>query len=434
MNSLLTKRTYNSFGWFICALGALFYCYEYFLRIMPSVMTSELMHAFQINATLLGNLAAFYYYAYTPMQIPVGLLMDKYGPRRLMIFAIQICGIGVLLFGVGGHLYLAYLGRFLVGFGSAFAFVGVLKLACLWVPLRFLGFVSGAATTLGMIGAMFGSIFLEKVVRVSGWNTTISIAVLGALILAIIIGLSMPGERRAPGHVVAAHTEAPPMSFQQLFANLWQLCKHPVIWLNGFVGSMLYLPLSVFAELWGPKYLEIAHHIPQEDAVRTSIIVFAAWAIGGPLIGYLARNDFRRSIYFLMIGALITVASSTFLLLVGNMSYRCLELTLFIFGFGSSAQILIFNVGCLVSDKDYAGTAIAFTNMLVMLGGSLFEPFVGGVLDFFWRGEYLSGIKVYTPQAFNIGLSILPIGALLAFFALFLMLRFKPTTETFENQ
>ena len=423
-----TKPAYSSFGWFICILGALFYCYEYFLRIMPAVMTTDLMQAFSINATLLGNLAAFYYYAYTPMQLPVGVLMDRYGPKRLILFAIQVCGLGILLFGTSGQLYIAYLGRFLVGFGSAFAFVGVLKLASLWLPVRFFGFIAGATTALGMFGAIFGSLFLEKIVHISGWESTVKISAIAAFVLAMIISLAMPSHHRAPNKNIAA-LDDDLLSYRELAILFWSLCKNPVIWLNGFVGCMLYMSLSVFAELWAPKYLEVAHHIPSSEAVGASIIIFASWIVGGPLFGYFAKNDFRRSVYLLLFGAAITAIFSTILLLDQNLSYANLRIVLFLFGLGSSAEILVFNLACTMVDRRFAGTAIAFTNMLVMLGGFVFEPFVGKMLDVLWAGGFSAGIKTYTAHAFTVGLSVLPIGAALSIVALSVMLRYAPSQK-----
>src|SRR3954470_19954672 len=86
MNGTPLRKT-ALYAWLVCGLGALFYCYEYFLRISPSVMTQDLMRVYHLDAAMLGNLAAFYYYAYTPMQLPVGVLMDRFGPRRLLVFA-----------------------------------------------------------------------------------------------------------------------------------------------------------------------------------------------------------------------------------------------------------------------------------------------------------------------------------------------------------
>jgi len=142
--------------WIICGLGALFYSYEYFLRITPSVMTVELKHFFHIKDGALGSLSAYYYYIYTPMQLAVGLLMDRYGPRRLLTIATLCCVAGSLLFAATPILFVAEMGRFLIGFGSAFAFVGVMKLATIWLPRRYFAMFAGLATSMGMIGAIIG--------------------------------------------------------------------------------------------------------------------------------------------------------------------------------------------------------------------------------------------------------------------------------------
>src|SRR6056297_3113727 len=135
--------------WFICSLGALFYAYEYFLRITPSVMTQELKAFYHIKDEALGSLSAYYYYIYTPMQLLVGLLMDRYGPRRLLTLATISCVVGSIMFASTHQLYVAELGRLFIGFGSAFAYVGVLKLGTIWLPKRHFGTFTGLATALG---------------------------------------------------------------------------------------------------------------------------------------------------------------------------------------------------------------------------------------------------------------------------------------------
>src|ERR1700722_8240175 len=170
VNVIRTPAKLTVLPWLVCGLGALFYCYEYLLRIAPSVMTADLMQAYHINATALGNLVAFYYYAYTPMQLPVGVLMDRYGPRRLLTFACLACALGSYLFAHAFHIEFAQFGRFMVGFGSAFAFVGVLKLATIWLPPRRFAMVSGLTTSLGMIGGMVGDIYLTSLVNQVEWR------------------------------------------------------------------------------------------------------------------------------------------------------------------------------------------------------------------------------------------------------------------------
>ena len=175
------------FAWFVCFLAAMFYCYEFLLRVSPSVMSSQLMHAYHLNARGFGNLSAYYYYIYAPMQLLVGLLMDRYGPRRLLTMAIACCFLGSFLFANGHYLGLAELGRFFIGFGSAFAFVGVLKLATIWLPNNWFAMVSGLAVSLGMLGGLLGDVLLTKIVVSDGWQNTSFLAGGFGFILMIVV-------------------------------------------------------------------------------------------------------------------------------------------------------------------------------------------------------------------------------------------------------
>ena len=172
-------------------IAALFYLYEYFLRIAPSVMTTELANAFHINATQLGVFSAFYYYIYTPMQLPVGILMDRYGPRRLLTFATLICALGAYLFAGTNLLSVAELGRFLTGLGSAFAFVGALKVASIWFSPERFATIAGLATSIGMFGGLIGDNFMTLMVQFLGWKSTIIWTANLGLILALVIWLYM---------------------------------------------------------------------------------------------------------------------------------------------------------------------------------------------------------------------------------------------------
>ena len=129
------SKVYSVLPWVISGLGALYYCYEYFLRISPSVMIPELMKAYDLTGAEVGSLSAFYYHAYVPMQIVVGLLMDRFGPRRLLALACLCSVLGTYMFAGSHSIIIAQIGRFLIGFGAAFAFVGALKLATIWLPI-----------------------------------------------------------------------------------------------------------------------------------------------------------------------------------------------------------------------------------------------------------------------------------------------------------
>ena len=117
-------------------------------------MITELMRDFSVNAAILGNLSAVYFYAYAGMQLPVGILHDRYGPRRVLTGAAMLCALGSLLFAVAESLTAAYLGRLLMGAGAGFALVGTFKVASIWHPPRRFALLTGLAITFGMVGAI----------------------------------------------------------------------------------------------------------------------------------------------------------------------------------------------------------------------------------------------------------------------------------------
>ncbi len=394
--------------WIICGLGALYYCYEYLLRISPSVMTQELMHMYDLTATEVGIFSAYYYHAYVPLQIVVGLLMDRYGPRCLLTFACMLCAVGTFLFASGYSLELAKAGRFLVGFGSAFAFVGALKLATIWLPPHRFALISGIITCLGMVGAMIGDIVLRNLVDSVGWQVTIYASAVIGIILTVVIWCIV---RDAGSRQTSFHSHA--LNFHGLLLGLWGAIKNPQIWLNGLIGLLLYLSLSAFAELWGIQYLEQSHGFSKAAAANANSLIFLGWAVGGPLWGWLSDMIRLRRLPILIasVFALITIVV---ILYVPRLSDMQIYLLLFAFGLASSAQILVFAIARETTSMGITGTAIALTNFFVMVGGNVFQPVVGKLLDMRWTGTMTEGIRIYSPEAYQFALSIMPIGIALA--------------------
>ncbi len=404
------ETRYALMPWFICGLGALYYCYEYFLRISPSVMMHELMKAYDLTGVQVGSLSAFYYHAYVPMQIIVGLLMDRYGPRRLLAMACMFCALGTYLFVGSRSLAIAELGRFFVGFGSAFAFVGALKLATIWLPPNRFALISGIITSLGMIGAMLGDISLRSLVDNIGWKTTTYSSAIVGVFLAMTIWLVVRDVNPSPTH---PHYHTEKHNFRWLLSGLWRTLKNKQIWFNGMIGFLLYISLSAFAELWAIPYLEQAHGFSKLYAADASAIIFLGWAIGGPCWGWFSDFVERRCMPLLIasVTALIVVC---ILLYAPHLSFVMVYFLLFIFGFLSSAQILVFAICREVTHFKIAGTAIALTNMFVMIGGNLFQPVIGKLLDLGWSGTIVDGTRVYSVFAYQTALSVMPIGILIA--------------------
>ncbi len=417
--SIKNNTKYILAGWLICGLGAIFYSYEYFLRISPSVMETSLREHFNLSATGFGLLSAYYHYAYVPMQLPVGVLMDRFGPRRLLTVACLVCVIGTFMFADTFLFVVAAAGRFLVGLGSAFAFVGVLKLATLWLPENKLGMVAGMATALGTIGAMIGDNLLGQMVTMMGWQTTVNFTAIFGVGLIFVLWFGIRDHQRHQKHSGTVH------SLKKNMIDLALIMRNKQIWINGAYGCLVYLPTTVFAELWGIPYLRHAQGLSLSDASLCNSILFLGFTIGAPTMGYISDKIKRRKLPMLM-GASGAAIIMMIILYVPGLTLTNLNVLLFLLGLLYSVQSIVFAVGREVSPNEAAGTAIAMTNMIVMLGAMLLQPLVGRLLDWsLLQRESLTLMSVqnvsvdklqqlYTAADYKFALSVIPLGIVIA--------------------
>jgi MFS family permease len=416
-------------AWTIWGWGAAFYLVGFFLRLTPAVMTEELMQAFNINATALGNLSAFYFYSYVAMQIPTGILADIWGPRRLLTTGAFIAGTGVLMFAVAPCILWAYLGRFLIGGSVAVAFVGTLKLAGEWFPARYFSTVSGVALLFGIVGAVFAGTPLRLSVVAFGWRHTMLVS--AVVTFAICAGIWLivrdhPAEKGYAGFSDVAFA-ADTKSRKQIISGIIEVLRYPNTWLlfvipGGIVGCVL-----TFGGLWGVPYLTTHHGLPTAQAAGLNSAMLVAWAVGGPLFGGISdRIGRRKPLYFL--GCTLSVIGWAIILFWPNLPLPLLVIVLLVAGFTSGCMIISFVFAKESVPIHLSGTVNGVINMGIMLGPTLLQPAVGWMLDRNWNGDLVDGIRIYNIAAYHDGFTLMIAWAMLSFVLLFF------TRETYCRQ
>lgn len=390
----------------MCTLGAVFYFYEYYLRVAPSVMNPSLKSAFNISEAGFGTLAAFYYWAYVPLQMPVGLMMDRWGPRRILTLACLLCVVGTYFFASTNILSVAQMGRFLIGFGSAFAYVGVLKIASIWLPRKYFALTAGLCCGLGMLGAMSGEIVMARMVDWTGWRNTLMVAGHAGLLLTLILWLVVRDENKEQTYPRKRYKKI------ELKAELLEVIKNPTLWANGAIGCLAFLPLTIFAELWAVKFM-MAYGWTKHQATFGSSLVFLGFGIGGPLWG-ICSDQLRSRRIPLMFGSLCASVFAFMIVFALPTSLTMWYCLLFGMGLFASAQVLVFAVGNDICRPELSATTASFTNMIVMLGGLLLAPLVGVILD--WLTPHHAQKVMHNPTFidFQYALLLLPVGLLLA--------------------
>jgi len=398
------------FGWIIFAIAASFYSYVYLLRVLPNTMAIELMQAQNFNTLSLNVLSSAYYLTCALMQIPAGVAIDYYGPKKLLIVAILSCIVGSFLFG-SIHSYLfAYVGRILIGFGSAFAFIGVLRIATLWLPANQFAIATGFITTFGILGSIIGNISLSYIVSYYDWDEAAIVVTLIGIPIFIAL-LCIPNKRTSVKHSVAKY------SLMRAMYGVWQVIKMPTIWLNALAGCLLYIPLSTFAASWGLPYLQTVYGLDKVTAGDTVSWLFLGWAIGAPAIGFIADRT-QKYFAILVTGSILALIAILLFLNFHFSTSLSLKFALLGFGMLCTGQVLVMVIVRRLVPLKKVATAMAFTNMIIMIGGLIFQTLIGELISYSSNDMVMHHIISADKQLYTHAMYVIPMAITIALITL----------------
>lgn len=394
-------------AWSIWALGALLYLIGFYQRVAPAVITDRLMQDFAIGGAALGNLSAFYFYSYVVMQIPTGIIADRWGPRRLLTLGAGVAAAGTVLFALAPSIGWASAGRLLIGASVAVAFVSMLKLATHWfAPSRF-AVVSGMALFMGVVGGVLAGVPLRALVELFGWRPVmiVSAALTGMLCLAIWLNVrDDPQQRGYRSHMqghgdVAGRRASVWRGLMEVlsYRNSWLLLFAPI----GIAGSVL-----AFAGLWGVPYLMQVYGLGSRQAAAITSGLLVAWALGGPILGaWSQRMGRRKPIYAAT--CVLAAAGWAVVIFAAPLPLPLLVGLLAMIGFASGNLIIGFAFAKESVPARLMGTASGVCNMGPLLGGMILQPAVGWMLDRHWGGAAAGGARLYDAAAFEAGFALM---------------------------
>lgn len=406
------KRTHSDLkAWLVWSLAGLFYSYQFILRNSPGVMTQDLMRDFSIEACALGILTSFYLLSYSSLQIPVGLAMDKWGPSRLLRLSVILCILGTVLFALSESFYLACLGRLLIGVGSTSAFLGSLKLATLWFHPEKLALVVGFTMLAGTVGASLGQAPLALLINIMGWREALLYVVVPiGVVLATGVWLFV---KDIPPTGPLVPTETIDTRLKTLFRHLKSIGTNYRIWALGFYGALMYVPILAFVDLWGIPFLMELYGIERAIAGSVTTMFYFGIGVGAPVVA-LISDYFRARKIPMAIGAALAAVCNIVIIYVPDIPLSIMYLLLFMAGFIFSAQPLIFASVCQLTPHSSNGTAISFTNMIVMMLGLVVQPLIGWFLEWVWSGTIQNGAPFYTVSDYRFALLCIPLSLILA--------------------
>lgn len=396
-------------AWIMFAVVSVPYLLVYFHRVAPAVVVDRLMAEFKGTGAVLGNLSAIYFYIYTLMQIPAGILADSLGPRRTITMGCCVSAAGSVFFGLAGGIFTAYVGRFLVGLGVSIIFIPILKICTEWFDPKRFAAMSGTTLLVGNSGALLAATPLALLADHIGWRAAfIIIGVVG--LLAALLSFAVLRDRPADLNLPSPNsgsTVNKKYNLGQAWGGLRAVMANPASWPPFFAFMGIYGPLMAFQGTWGAAYLMQNYGVSRIQAANGLLPIALGLIIGSPAIGYISdRIDNRRIPFLCASFVYLTVWAALRYWPGGKPSLFIFPFLFFAMGFSASAFILSWAIGKEANSPRLAGSAMGFTNMGGFLGAAVMQPLFGFLLDLRWQGQSVGGARIYTLDGYHLAFTL----------------------------
>lgn len=421
--SSANKQKYSAkFGHVMLIIVWLFLFTEYMLRVSDSAIIPELSKEFGINASGIGLLSSSYYFIYAVMQIPAGLLLDRFGLTKLLSAAIFVLAISALLMGSSPDFSTVIIARLLMGASSAFAFIGGLKIIAVYLNTNRRSLWVGITMTIATLGAVSGQepwLLLTK--AMGDWRYVYYL--LGVIVLLIALwAFLLPTNKSSDAQrdvIKSKDAGVTPALIRQKLSD------------GSFTSLLIYIgflsaPITVFAAFWAIPFFYQGLGINRDMATSLSSLSWIGGLFGGPLLGFLADYFHMRKRVLVVAG--FSAAVIVLLVLFCAMPPVLIAVLFFILGVFCNAHVVIFAEVSETVPKYSVGFFMGLINTCNILATPILQLLVGIMLSWEHIGVEQNGQEIYRLVTYQKCLVIIP--ALLILATIYVIWKLKPLSQT----
>jgi MFS family permease len=388
-------------SWIIWFLVTSFYIFQYVLRVSPSIMMSDIMEKYHVDAHQFGIFSGAYYLGYALMHIPIGVFLDRIGAKKVVSLSVLISIVGLLPLMMGHCWMCAILGRFLVGAGSSGAILGVFNVIRLYFPERWFSRLLGVSVTLGLLGAIYGGRPVHELIMMSSWQQVLQYFVIaGALLASLVFILTPKSDTALPDHL-------------SVKSEIKEVLANKKVMLTALFAALMVGPLEGFADVWGVSFFQVVYGMERAKAASLPSLIFLGMCAGSLILPAIAEK-FKIYRQIVLTSAMV-MAGLFFLLLFSRLHSGSLQVVMFCTGVFSAYQILAIYLNSLNAPAAYSSLVTAITNMVIMSFGYVFHSAIGMVMTWVWDGAIKGSVPVYQSESYIYGLFIIPVALLVSF-------------------
>ncbi|CAO4844680.1 MAG: hypothetical protein FADNKDHG_01321 [Holosporales bacterium] len=353
-------------SWSIWLCASLFYGYQYVLRVLPNIMKMGLEKNFDFDTFLFGQYVGIYYIGYTLAHIPLGLALDRYGPKKILSIATLTTVLGLLPMIICHDWQYVIYGRLVLGIGSSCAFLGLVKVVSMTFDQDQFNKMLSFGSIFGLVGGAFAGAPVHYLSNAFGWQTVVCIFMVLGCILSFTLYLLIP---KMPKQKL----DSPLASFKQIFTNKW-------FWIVSLGAGFMAGPLEGFADAWMAQSLVLIYDVTREFASHASSALYVGFAFG--LVG-LSLLSHRMGLDRVIILSGFAMLFAFAFLMSGFLAKWALLGIVFVLGFFCAYQVSALCRATTFFPTSLTGLTTASTNTFINFFGMFFHSIIGGCVQHF---------------------------------------------------
>ncbi len=400
--------------WIVCLTASLFFFYEFIQGNMFASIADNIMQDFHIQVDKMAYLSSIYYLSNVVFLFVAGMTLDRLSTKKTMSLAMLLCVLSTFLLAHTQSFYMALFCRFITGIGSAFCFLGPVRIASRWFPPTRMAMVTGSIVTIAMMGGMISQYPLTKLVVAVGWRESLSLVAWLGLGLLVVMMLFI--KDKPDGVVLPINRET----------NLRSIAKKAYLNIQGLraalYASLMNMAVAVFGAMLGSLYLIQRLGVSKEDAAMVNSMLFFGAIVGGPFMGWLSDKIGLRVLPMKMgaIASLCTILCIMYL----PVSLSLMEILFFCLGFFTASQIISYALVAENSPPAMTATAVSLVSIFTQGGYIVYQNVFSAVLSRSGGMQMIDNVPVYSLQAYQHAAILFPLGLCVA---LLLLFRLKET-------
>ncbi|WP_367606472.1 MFS transporter [Legionella sp. W05-934-2] len=377
-------------AWLICISASLFFFYEFIQGNMFASIGEALMADFHIQASTMSTLSSVYYLSNVLFLFISAAILDRYSAKRTIIVAMALCVFGTITMALTHSFAVAIFCRFLTGIGSAFCFLGPVRIASRWFPANKMALVTGVIVTIAMAGGMAAQTPLTILAYQYGWRQSLLyVAALGFIILFVMM-LGIKDKKEDTAHTIDPYR----------FSDALTIYLNPKNYLPAIYTSLMNAPLAIWGAIMGTTYLAQKLQTTNQNASIINSMLFMGMIFGGPLIGSLSDRMGNR-----VAPMRWSLFIAFFLFLVINFTTPSMGLMMvlfFILGFFCGGQVLSYALVAETNSPAITAMALSTISILTQGGYILYQKAYGAVLDYIGPTYYAANdTPIYTVSSYQ---------------------------------